>query len=246
MAQSSEAVRYSQGNKNIGAARDFPWEHAVPQNRFWDDLPFTVGRNFLSLFGADEQPPPSFDDAQSGALSKTEKLQLLLKILRERLATKEADAAPQTFYDVDYEAWNKTWLAIAGIQHELGDAAEEETLRMLIERRKDPSNLSHLHSLCGVLLNQGRYREAETSEVAVREWLDGKLGRESPQALAARRMIAQAVWMQGRRAEAEQLMEEVGRIIERTADDSPYAVYRDQQREMTDELWEKLRKEDDG
>ncbi|KAK3310027.1 uncharacterized protein B0T15DRAFT_21839 [Chaetomium strumarium] len=246
MAHSPEqGVRYSQGNKDIGAARNFSWEFAVPQNKFWDDLPYTAGRNFLSLFEPGEQPSLDDDDnADSNALSRPDKLRLLLKLLRERLARKDADAAPRSFYDVDYQAWDKTWLAIAGIQHELRDfAAEEQTLRMLIERRKDSSNLSHLHSLSGLLLEKGAYEEAERTETVVRDWLDSKLGRESPQSLGARRMIAQAVWMQGRRAEGERLMAEVGAIIDETAEDSPYAVYRDQQREMTKELMEKLRAE---
>ncbi|KAK4240938.1 hypothetical protein C8A03DRAFT_30907 [Achaetomium macrosporum] len=240
-----QGVRYSQGNKDIGAARNFSWEYAVPQNKFWDDLPYTVARNFLSLFDAGEQQPSFEDDDESSVLSRTEKLQLLLKLLRERLARKDADAAPRSFYDVDFQVWDKTWLAIAGIQHELRDyAAEEQTLRMLIERRKDPSNLSHLHSLSGLLLEKGEYEEAERTETAVRDWLDSKLGKESPQSLGARRMIAQAVWMQGRQAQGERLMAEVGAIIDETAEDSPYAVYRDQQREMTKELLEKLRAEE--
>ncbi|KAK4044835.1 hypothetical protein C8A01DRAFT_31021 [Parachaetomium inaequale] len=99
---------------------------------------------------------------------------------------------------------------------------------MVIERRQDRSNLSHSHSLAGVLLETGRYEEAEREETAVRDWLDGRLGRESPQALGARRVVAEAVWRQGRREEGERLMREVEGIVEGTGEDSPYAVYRDQ------------------
>jgi hypothetical protein len=110
-----QGVRYSQGNKDIGAAHNFSWEYAVPQNKFWDDLPYTVGRNFLSLFEPGEQQPSFDDGSENSALSRTDKLQLLLKLLRERLAGKDAEAAPRSFYDVDYQAWDRTWLAIAEI-----------------------------------------------------------------------------------------------------------------------------------
>jgi hypothetical protein len=242
MAQSSDGVRYSQGTKDIGKARNFSWEYPVPRNKFWDDLPYTVARNFLSLFSQDEQPP-SFDDAESIALNKTQKLQLLLKLLNERLASRDAAAAPQSLYGIDHQVWERTWLAIAGIQHELQDPAEEQTLLMLIERRKDPSNLSHYHSLSGFLLDKGRYAEAERFEAPVRDWLDSKLGKESPQSLSARRILVQAVWMQGRQAEGERLMVEVDDIIRKTSDDSPYAMYRDEQRALSQELWAKLKGE---
>lgn len=85
------------------------------------------------------------------------------------------------------------------------------------------------------------YQEAESTKMAVRDWLYAKLGKELPQALAARRMIAQAVRMHGRRVEGGQLMVEVGDIVETTPDDSPYAVYRNQQRELTEVMWDKLK-----
>ncbi|KAK4044836.1 hypothetical protein C8A01DRAFT_31022 [Parachaetomium inaequale] len=112
-----QGVRYSQGaNKPIGAAAvTFSWEHPIPQTKFWDDLPYTVARNFLSLFdaAASDDPPPSFDDddgnsggAERSTLSKTEKLQLLLRLLHDRLASRDRDAAPhsQTFYEADCHA----------------------------------------------------------------------------------------------------------------------------------------------
>lgn len=38
-------------------------------------------------------PPPTFDDPASSALTKAEKLNLLLILLKERLTSKEAEAA---------------------------------------------------------------------------------------------------------------------------------------------------------
>jgi hypothetical protein len=235
-------VRYSQGTKDIGAARAFSWEFPVPRTAFWDDLPFSVARNFLTLYTSPEdgQTLPSFDDA--GNLSYDEKLQLLLKLLQERIAAKDAAAAPQTFYDVDYPAWDKTWLAVVSVQQKLGNTtAQEETLRMMIAKRKDTSNLSHLHNLSALLVQEGKYEEAEKSEVEVRDWLDSKLGKESPQSLSARRIIAEAVSRQpGRKAEGEKLLDGVDEIIAGTGEDSPYAVYKEEQSKMTKELREKL------
>ena len=247
----SQAVRYSQGTKDIGAARSFPWEHPVPQTPFWDELPYPLARSFLTLFDKPDtpnptNPPPTFDDPASSALTKPEKLNLLLVLLKERLVSKEAEVAAEqkTFYEVDYSAWDATHRSIAAIQHEQHDLdAAEETLRMLIARRQgDPANLMHQHVLAGVLLDKGQYAEAERLEVPVRDWLDGRLGRESPQALGARRMIARAVWMQaGRREEGEGLMREVEGIIAGIAEGSQWGVYVEGERELTRELWGRLK-----
>lgn len=72
---------------------------------------------------------------------------------------------------------------------------EEQTIRMLIDKRKDKTNLSHMHTLSAILLGRGKYAKAEEMEGKVKVWLDGKLGRDSPQALGSRKIIAQAVWM---------------------------------------------------
>jgi len=50
----------------------------------------------------------------------------------------------------------------------------------------------------------------------VKGWLEGKLGKDCPQALGAWRIIVQAVWKQGagRRGEAERLMGEMGEVVE--------------------------------
>ncbi|KAK3692984.1 hypothetical protein B0T22DRAFT_532348 [Podospora appendiculata] len=160
--------------------------------------PFRAARNFLQNFSAADSDGehPSIDP--DSALSQQQKLELLERLLRERLATREAAAAPQTLHDADYAAWEGLWLGIATMQSDLGRAeAAEQTVRMMITLRQDTTNLSFLHSLAGMLLARGEYAEAERIEKEVKPWLDGRLGRDSPQALNARRMITAAVWKQG-------------------------------------------------
>jgi len=236
-------VRFSQGDKDMGSARDFPWELPVPKTKFWDDVPYHAACNFLMLFKPDEQ---AIVDPDSSTLDKKEKLQLLEKLLRQRLASKDAAAAPKTLYDEDYEYWHRLWLAIVSMQLELYDPDCEQTLRMMIERTKDPSNIVPQHALIRVLLRNGKFAEAEATALPVLAYLDSGLGKESPQALGARRMIAHAVWKQGRQSEAGQLLKEVDVIIDGTKDESKFVIYRDEERKMTQSLWRELREGDSG
>jgi hypothetical protein len=232
-------VRYSQGKKEIGDAKKFSWEHPVPDNKFWNDLQFVVGRNFLQSFTPEELDTLPIDPESSQ--SQKEKLELLLSLLETHLATKEASSAPQSYYDVAYESWASAWLGIFTMQHELGRPGAEDTIRMMIDRRQNKANLSHQHTLTGILLEKGNYSEAEQSELPVRDWLDGRLGKDSPQALGARRMIAEAMWKQGpaRQEEAKKLLQEVREIIDGSAEGT-FAVYQDEQKEMTEKLIQDL------
>jgi len=44
----------------------------------------------------------------------------------------------------------------------------EATIRELVDRRKDKSNLSHMHSLSSFLYDRGKYVEAEEMERKVK------------------------------------------------------------------------------
>lgn len=236
-------VRYSQDDKDIGSARDFPWELPVPKTKFWDDVPYSAACNFLMLFKPDEQVVV---DLERSTLDKKEKLQLLEKLLRQRFDSKDAATAPQTLYDENYEYWYRLWLAIASMQFELQDPDCEQTLRMMIDRAKDPSNIVPQHTLTQVLIRNGKFAEAEEIALPVLARLDKLLGKESPQALAARRTIAHAVWKQGRQSEAGKFLEELDGIIDGIKEDNKFAIYRDEEREMTQSLWRELREGDSG
>ncbi len=113
---------------------------------------------------------------------------------------------------------------------------------MLCERRRDRGNLSHFHTLAGMLLATGRYEEAEKMEVDVKGWLESKLGKDSPQALGAWRIIVQAVWKQGagRRKEAERLMGEMSEVIEGMRGGT-YEMYQGDERRYLKSMKESLR-----
>ncbi|KAH8821757.1 hypothetical protein F5884DRAFT_101736 [Xylogone sp. PMI_703] len=236
----SKGVRYSDGKSDTtGRLRNFPWEYPVPDNKFWNDLPFTVGRNFLSNYSEEEIKQLPIDP--DSALGKDKKLELLDELLHTRLASQDAAAAPETFYDVDYVSWDRLWLGIFTMQYELGRPGAEQVMRMMCDRRKDKSNLSHFHTLAGLLLARGEYTEAEKMENDVKVWLEEKLGKDSPQVLGARRIIVQAVWKQGvsRRDYAENLLEEIKEIIEGMGS-GPFGVYQEQERELFNKMKESL------
>ncbi|RYP78638.1 hypothetical protein DL769_003134 [Monosporascus sp. CRB-8-3] len=213
MAESS-GVRYSQGKKDMGESRKFPWEYRVPDNKFWHDVSFCAARNFLQNFSPEEIDQLQIDPEST--LEKRAKIELLARLLGELLKKREAEAAPKTYYDADFVGWDRLWLAVYTMQDELGDPEAERTLRMLCDRRKDKTNLSHQHTLAGLLLDRGKYAESEEMEKEVKAWLDDRLGRDSPQALSARRIITQALWKQGlsRRGEADGAISDLMSIID--------------------------------
>lgn len=186
-------VRYSTGASDVGPAKNFSWEYPIPQNRFWDDLSFVIGRNFLTCFSEDElvRLPLDPDSVQS----RETKLELLLRLLEDRATEREAAAAAQhdkrndggeqrlTWYDVDYEGWSRQRLGVATLQEALGRFDDEEaTVRELCLRRKDKTNLSYPHTLTVILLRKKQFAEAAENEAPVLEWLTGRLGADSPQA----------------------------------------------------------------
>ena len=95
-----------------------------------------------------------------------------------------------------------------------------------------------------MLFARGEYAEAEGIEKEVRVWLEGKLGKDCPQALGASRIIAQAIWKQGlaRRAEAEQLLDEMKGVIDQMGS-GPFGMYQEQERELFEKMIEDLKED---
>ncbi|KAI1264318.1 hypothetical protein F5Y18DRAFT_390090 [Xylariaceae sp. FL1019] len=238
MNTETERVRYSCPSVSPNDVAHFSWEHPVPKNKFWSDLPYTLARNFLQACNADDLAyirPLAESDSDK---PRREKLQLLDRWVKKKLIQEEASAAPRSFYDVDYAGWERLMLASVSISKELGDSArEEDTLRLLVDRRKDRSNLSHLHNLAGMLVEKGDYAEAERLERKVEPWLISKLGRDSPQALGAKRIMILAMWKQGRsrHADAEKLLRELQSDLSALGD-GQYAMYRDEELSAMKEL----------
>jgi hypothetical protein len=171
------SIATRKNKKDVGEAKNFSREYPVPDNEFRNTLDFVVGRNFMQCFSEDEMKQMHFDDT----LSKRGKLGLLLTLLREKLSSQDAAAAPQTLYYVNYAAWDKLLLGIYTGQILLGHVEEaEKTIRTIVDQRKDKTNLSNLHSLSFLLEQQGKYAEAEDTEVSVIRWLHEQLGKDSP------------------------------------------------------------------
>lgn len=100
--------------------------------------------------------------------------------------------------------------------------------------------------LAEYLVKVGKYSEAENTERPVCAWMDAqeRLGKASPQAINARRIIAKALWGQGhsKRVEAEQLMTEINEIIE-SMGGGRFAVYQEEERLLTKEMMEELERQ---
>ena len=214
----------------------------MPVNRFWDSIGYCISRNFLGNF-SDAELEDLPIDADSDASYK-DKIELLLRLLREKAAQEEAAAAPTSLHQLDYVRWNRLWQAICAIQQELDLPEAEDTLRMLVDKAED-SNVVPRHMLADYLVKVGKYVEAEETERPICAWMDAqeRLGKASPQALNARRIIARALWMQGpsRRAEAEALVAEIKAITENMAN-GRFAVYQEEERSLTEEMMTELEK----
>ena len=255
------AVRYSTAKvATSNDAKNFSWEAPVPVNRFWDDFDYCISRNFLGNFTDEELHEQSAINPDSDA-PRAEKLELLLQLLEEKLTTEEEASVAAIGFPLhirDYKRWNSLVQGIYTMQDALGQLdAAEKSIRLLVD--KSPGRVENeplptasvvpLHMLADHLVKMGKCVEAEETAIPVREWMDAspKLGRDSPQALGARRIILRALWGQGaeRKADAAALLAEIHAIIEGLgAGNSKYAVYQDEERELIDRLVEAVGPQD--
>lgn len=120
----------------------------------------------------------------------------------------------------------------------------EDTIREMVELREgkggvNSANLVTMHMFADFLVKTGKFEEAERVESEVCEVMDRRasLGRDSPQAINARRIIARAVWGQGegRRADAEALIREIEGIVEGMGG-GRFAVYQEEERELNEAM----------
>ncbi|GLA56209.1 hypothetical protein AnigIFM63604_005669 [Aspergillus niger] len=239
----SSLFRYSTGAVATSeTAKAFSWEAPVPVNTFWDSFEYSVARNFLANFSDAELTQLPIDEASSD--DHRIKLQLLLRLLQEKLEQeKAATSPPQSLYTTDYLRWYQLWQGIYCLQDKLDLPEAEQTVRMLVEKRPDESNVVPPHMLADHLVKIGKYQEAEETERPVCAWMDSRphLGPSSPQAINARRIIAQALWGQGpsRRSEAEALVAEIHRLVD-TMDGGKFGVYQAEEKKLNEELVAKL------
>ena len=69
----------------------------------------------------------------------------------------------------------------------------------------------------------------------MKNWLDIRLWKDSPQALGSRRIIARSIWKQRRESEARTIFSEVLSLIQGMSV-GQYAVYQSEQLELTEKL----------
>ncbi|KAJ5796732.1 uncharacterized protein N7518_005272 [Penicillium psychrosexuale] len=152
------SFRYSTGEITTAeAAKSFSWEAPVPVN--------STARNFLGNFSDSELEQLTVDSVgiyPDNTADQQEKLQLLLQLLQNKLAKEEAATSPpQSLYEVDYKRWYALWQGIYTLENELGHPQAEETVRMLVEKRPDESNIVPPYMLAEHLVKAGKYKEAE-------------------------------------------------------------------------------------
>lgn len=174
------------------------------------------------------------------------KLHLLLHLLRKKLAREEgATSPPGSLNTQDYAKWNQLLQGIYVVEIELDLPESELTVRTLVERRPDESNVVPPHMLSEYLVKHAKYEEAEKSARPVMAWMDAQphIGKASPQALNSRRIIAKALWFQGpsRRAEANALRAEIRDLVEGMGE-GKFEVYQEEERQFNEELIAGLQK----
>ncbi|KAK4188719.1 hypothetical protein QBC35DRAFT_495401 [Podospora australis] len=241
-------VRYSTANvSNSEATKACSWEKPVPVNNFWDSLDYCLARNFLGNFSHEELPNLPIDPDSTA--SHQEKLTLLLSLLQAKVEQEEALAAQSssTLHEADYKKWHSLYQGIYTYQTELkllSDAGK--TIRMLVEKRSSTNDIP-LHCFADHLITAEKdYKQAEEIEKLVLEKWEKvpQLGRDSPQCINARRIIARAVWMQGkeRREEADTMIAEIEAITEEMRN-GRFAAYLEEERKLNSEMMEKLKAE---
>jgi hypothetical protein len=231
------------------AETKFSWDYDVPNIPFWSDLQpdstITIARNFLTCFSKSEVEDMNLDDT----LDKDQKLHLLLRLLQEKLAAREAQVSPQPLRMVDYSEWQRLMIGIETMQKFLDLPEEEDTLRIIMESGKDGNrNMSGVNMMAAFKEKHGLYMEAETLAREVLPFMQGHemLGPDSPQAFGTIRTLIRTIWKQGRGEEARDLLKTTSDLIEKMGD-GKFRKYQAEERDMLQgvvaelEKWDTLR-----
>jgi hypothetical protein len=180
------------------AAAAFSSAAPVPVSPFWDDIDYSSARKYLDNFSQYELP--QLPIGPNSADKPTAKLQLLLRLLQEKLTKDEAEAAtspPNFLHGANCTRWYDLWQAIYTIQSAAGFLeAAGVTARMLVVWRPDDStDVRPRHLLAEHLVAVSEYAEVEETAQPVCAWMNAqpRLDKGSPQAISARRVIARAL-----------------------------------------------------
>jgi hypothetical protein len=176
-----------------------------------------------------------------GSLEHIKKAERLIDILKG------------TLDDIDkksnYATWEKCMMAMGTIYTETGQVDKQiKVAEKLVEHGASQGPglgghaLSHQHALAALLTTRGEpgdFARAEELEQPFSVSIETRLGKDSPQALSSRRIMAKAVWRQGRESEARKLIDEIYYWIEQMGK-GKYAAYKNSEKKMTDEMVEEL------
>ena len=234
-------VKYSTGGSDIGNAKDFPWEYGVPDNDFWNDLDWHMGQSFLSRFSDTEIE--ALNPQLDASLPKSGKLDLLRRLLREKLVTEEAAVAPKTLIEADNPKWRGINSALGSTYRCEGNVNEELKILKYIIANSNASLVQYDHYLASLLEATGQYEEAIELARPILKSLDSSLGPDSPQAHGSRRTIAMSLWKLGKKEEAEILIKEIQDNIVLSAH-GKFAEYQVEEQRILDEFTNELQKWD--
>jgi len=212
-----------------------------------DSISYCTARNFLTHYTNEELATLPIDS--SSAAPTEVKLTLLLSLLQKKLSSASAAVAPMPLYEADYSLWRELLQSIFTYQEELGMPEAEATIREMVDRRPDRDSekmtmgsVITLHMFADFLVKTGKCEEAERVERKVCAFMDAShLGKYSPQAINARRIIARALWGQGeeKRGEAEAMVQEIEELTEGMGG-GKYAVYQEEERSLNEKMKSKL------
>jgi hypothetical protein len=212
----------------------FEWDYEVPQNAFWSNLNYSVGRNFLQCYTSPEISEMTFDEN----LSVDEKLDYLLRTLDNTLAKKETESAPIPLKDADHTTWRNILLGLSTIEHFAGNLdMEEELTRERYENGPGGSkDTSALQELSVIMEATGRYAGGESMAREVLHWMEWheSLGKESPQAISSACVLATCIWKQKRFEEGQEWLDECSTRVG-SMRNGKFAKYREAQRRGVDQ-----------
>lgn len=198
----------------------FHWEAPLPTGPFWDDVTTdhsgkVIARTLKqSVFTPDELDKLPLD----ASLSRPEKLQLLAKLINEKIAELTKDTRPEKLDDEDYKKWRSGKWCIAAI-HEHDDLPQcHSILQEMItvsSTRNGKTDVGALNLLAFSLKEAGHNAEAEKVGRQMLPLLqqNEKLGPDSPQVIGCMRLLMEVCAKQGRREEAMSLNKEGYRVI---------------------------------
>ncbi|KAJ6438097.1 Nuclease S1 [Purpureocillium lavendulum] len=234
-------VRFSCPKVNeTPSAQQFPWEHGVPVNTFWNDFEWTQAGGFLHHFSDEERAELPIDPNSTASLN--DKLKLLLSLLDSKFAKEEAAVAPASLVQAKPDIWRSLTSSRIHMQMELGLVSDVDALQSV--RKLDEfwaPGVNYQQFLAYLLIRGGDCVEAEGIIGPAIEELDTILTRASPQAIGYRRTKLEAIWKQGssRRADAESMIVEIKSSIQAMVG-TRFEVYFEEETETLDKLLAKL------